>query len=127
MPSSKTSITIAFKPQGKAIKVPWSRSMTVEKALEEAYDHEPGVFFVTRYYGSKFGTKIVMIGDMWDGDYGFGSSSYADHYWLLYLNGQFVNMGVDKVEIAAGDHVEFSYEHFSERLLKERDPGNYAV
>lgn len=82
------------------------KGANVQKALEAAYDetnpHQVG--FSIKYFGNALGYLVTEID---------GINSQANLYWILYVNGEISNLGIDSEILNDGDKVEFRYEPYS--------------
>lgn len=114
-PAQTVTLTIS---DGTVINnIPWTQGMNVQSALEAAYNlsvnpptPSPLSFWV-EYFGSSNGTYLGYIVTMVD-----GVSQMGDMYWFLYVNQVAAVNGIDSTTLNAGDHVQFKYEQYSEKL-----------
>ena len=81
-------------------------SVKVQAAMEAAYDqtnpHKIG--FSIKYFGNALGYLVTEID---------GISSKPNLYWILYVNDEISNLGIDSEKVNDGDKIEFRYEPYS--------------
>lgn len=104
------SISLSVTKSGQVLtnipSVQLQAGANVQTAMEAAYNgqnpHQIG--FSIKYFGSALGYLVTEID---------GISSQANLYWILYVNGNISNLGIDSEILNDGDKVEFRYEQYS--------------
>lgn len=97
---------------GPTIEVQWTKGMSVQVLLENAFDQTGrGATFTyaLQYYGDVLGYLVVMINETYDS---FISSSEPFFYWEFLLNGKPSDKGIDSTIVSPADRVTFSFERY---------------
>lgn len=100
---------------GPTIRVPWSKGMNAQQALERAYnDQNPGAFtYALQYYGAKVGYFVIMINETYDSFISSGGELASPFfYWEFLVNGKHAAKGIDNTILKANDIIRFSLEMY---------------
>lgn len=97
------SVSLMIKDSGP-YEISWHPDMNIQDAMEEAYNSSSFPTFSLQYYGNELGYMVIMIN--W-------CSNQSNYYWILYLNGEYLQTGIDSTILNDGDVVDFAYEPFN--------------
>jgi hypothetical protein len=100
-------MTIGDGPTVPAI--PFTENMDVQTALERAHGLVTSaggkLSFSLQYYGPVLGYMVTAIN---------GTADQAPQYWMLYVNDQPAQFGIDSIVLDPGDNVHWKYEPYHE-------------
>lgn len=102
---STVSMTISEGPVKHIDKIHCSRNMTVQAAMEEAFDITPYAFQL-QYLGAGYGYEVIAIN-------GIAGSAETGKYWFLFVNDQEQETGIDATELKPGDRISWRYLPYS--------------
>ena len=97
---------------GPSVEVPWKAGMTVQDALEDAYNqiNSSATFtYVLQFYGSQLGYLVPMINETYDS---FISSAEPFYYWEFLVSDVPATRGIDSAVLSVGDEVKLNFEQY---------------
>lgn len=102
--ASQGDVTILVFDDGKVIfnieEVPWVEGETVRTAMLNAAEKEPSFKFETENIDG-YGEIVTKIGDI---------KAEAEEFWVLSINDEFNDVGIDTVVVNNGDVILWDIE-----------------
>jgi len=107
----KMTLSITDVPVAEIDQIPYQSGMTVQLAMEEAYNfHSDKAFnFSLQYFGSDLGYEVITL-DTIANQVGSDSDTYV--FWALSINGALSPTGIDNTVLNDGDSIEWNYQAF---------------
>ena len=98
------SMTISDGPVTQIDKILYQRDMTVQAAMEEAFDVQ-AYDFRLQYLGAGYGYDVIAIN-------GIAGSPETGRYWFLFVNDVEQETGVEATVLQPGDRIAWRYLSF---------------